>query len=138
MIATNLKSILLVDDDTTTNFLNKVFIDKLDHDLGIDIALNGQEAIDILDVNIQESDFGDCLIVLDLNMPYMDGWEFLEFFNENFEPKIKDKISIVVLTAVEVDPVTTKDLKELSVKDIVQKPLSEKAFEKLIGEYLNR
>ena len=76
--------ILLIDDDFTTNYLHKKIISKSEIDLPIEVANNGKEGIDkLLALNKTINDKDTLvLIFLDINMPIMDGWGFLEIFNE--------------------------------------------------------
>ncbi len=79
-----LSMILLIDDDFTTNYLHKKIISKSEIDLPIEVANNGKEGIDkLLALNKTINDKDTLvLIFLDINMPVMDGWGFLEIFNE--------------------------------------------------------
>ena len=79
-----LSMILLIDDDFTTNYLHKKIISKSEIDLPIEVANNGKEGIDkLLELNKTINDKDTLvLIFLDINMPVMDGWGFLEIFNE--------------------------------------------------------
>ncbi len=79
-----LSLILLIDDDFTTNYLHKKIISKSEIDLPIEVANNGKEGIDkLLALNKTINDKDTLvLIFLDINMPVMDGWGFLEIFNE--------------------------------------------------------
>jgi CheY-like chemotaxis protein len=79
-----LDTILLIDDDFTTNYLHKKIISKSEIDSSIEVANNGKEGIDKLwELNETIKDKNSLvLIFLDLNMPIMDGWGFLEIFEE--------------------------------------------------------
>ena len=77
-----LKSILLVDDDKISNLFNKIFIGKLNLDIKVEVALNGKEALNFL-TPTRKNIIGDtiqlpCLLLLDIKMPEMSGWEFLK------------------------------------------------------------
>ena len=67
---------LIVDDSKPITFFNKIILERSSHFSEILIAANGQEAINILDTG-----FDPDIIFLDLNMPVMNGWEFLEHYN---------------------------------------------------------
>lgn len=84
---------LLVDDSPSTNFFNKVIIEKNSISEEIQIAKNGEEALQILN-----SFYIPDLILLDINMPIMDGWEFLEGFSK-LQKKYKDVMIILMIGA---------------------------------------
>lgn len=79
-----LDTILLIDDDFATNYLHKKIILKLDINCSVEVATNGKDGIDkllALNETINNKD-AFVLIFLDLNMPVMDGWGFLETLAE--------------------------------------------------------
>ena len=129
--APKLKSILLVDDDHSNNFLNKIFISQLDLDVEVDIALNGQEALD----HINNALITPCLLILDLRMPVMDGWQFLEAYHEQVPKEVKDQIVIVVITISGDKADASKARKNQYVQHFVQKPLSDLKFKKLVKKF---
>lgn len=139
MIATKPKSILLIDDDNTTNFLNELFISQLSYDIKVNIATNGKEAIDML-VN-EENFHGEnaslipCLILLDTNMPIMDGWNFLEAFHIKISEERKDEIAIVMTSSLNSDKEVDRAMAYPFVKECAQKPLSDVKIKKLIENY---
>lgn len=120
----SLSCVLLVDDDKVTNFLTERLIKGLGITRKIKTSLNGEEALLYLAKNCCafEDGFPE-LILLDNNMPEMNGIEFMESFNEiNFNTN--DKVKIVVLTASE-NPKDKEKLKSLGVKAYINKPLTE-------------
>jgi len=130
-----IKSILLIDDDETTNFLNKLFVKQLDSNLEVNVVLNGKEAIDFLVLN--GKDISPCLVILDTNMPVMNGWEFLEHYEEKFDTNFKKKNTIVMLTAVDTEKVVAKAMADPNVADTAQKPLSDLTFRVLINKHFS-
>jgi len=97
-----LNCILLVDDNDSDNFIHKRVIEKAGIANCIEIALNGKEALEFLvtkgkcgkpDSSYSQPD----LIFLDINMPVMNGWEFLEAY-QKLDDIQKGKVVIVMLT----------------------------------------
>ncbi len=80
----NINKFLLIDDNKATNFLNKTIIKKTFPFDYVLTAENGQEALNIL-----QTGFDPEIIFLDINMPIMNGWEFLAHFKRlNLSSKI--------------------------------------------------
>ncbi|WP_026956804.1 response regulator [Algoriphagus vanfongensis] len=102
-----LKSILLVDDDDATNFINRKILSRLNIAQQIHVALNGKEAIEFLE-NQEGSQAEDAevvtpqLILLDINMPVMDGWEFMDAYH--LLPQEKKAEVIVVMLSTSGNP----------------------------------
>src|SRR5215212_10175209 len=94
-----LNCVLLIDDDEPTNFFNQIIIENTGCAEEIKTAQSGQEALEYL-TNISGSDKSfPCpdLIFLDINMPAMNGWEFLEKYR-TLDGHLKGKVMIVMLT----------------------------------------
>ncbi|CAM4271955.1 response regulator [Zobellia nedashkovskayae] len=129
-----LNSILLIDDDEINNILHSVFINKLDLDLQVNTVLNGQEGIDFImgkDLELP------CMVMLDLKMPIMDGWEFMKAYEESVPKELKEQITIVLVTTS--DNEEDKDRAEVNefIDDFSQKPLSDDTFRHLIQSHFN-
>ena len=77
---TPINRVLLVDDDTVTNMLHQRLISKSGRVDIVDVATDGQEALDILRADITADRPLPELIFLDINMPGMGGFEFLEHY----------------------------------------------------------
>ena len=76
-------TVLLIDDDYATNFLHKRFFEKADFECAIALASNGEEGIEmLLGLTDTVKDEDVVVIILDINMPIMDGWSFLKAFEK--------------------------------------------------------
>ena len=95
-------------------------------------VLNGKQALELLEEykkgNVQRPD----IIFLDLNMPIMNGYEFIEAFALMDLPD-KNAITIVVLTS-SADPNDLARAKELGIKYYFNKPLTKEEIKKMIGQ----
>ncbi|KQC29054.1 hypothetical protein AAY42_03425 [Flagellimonas eckloniae] len=130
------KSVLLVDDDDTTNFLNRFFVKQVDTNLTVNTASNGKEAIDFLETSLNE-EHTPCLLILDTNMPIMDGWEFLDAYEERLNEELRKNIVVIMLTALDTEETTAMAMANPNVTDTAQKPLSDLKFKVLIKKYFS-
>jgi CheY-like chemotaxis protein len=126
------KNILLVDDDKIFNFLSEKTITSLGLANEISFASNGQQALELLEMYKSGKMHMPDIIFLDLDMPIMNGYEFLEEFARIDLPN-KNAITIVVLTS-SADPRDLARTKELGIKYYYNKPLSREEIKKLIGQ----
>jgi len=132
-----LATILLIDDDFTTNYLHKKIISKAEFDLPIEVANNGKEGIDkLLSFNetIVDSD-ALVLIFLDLNMPVVDGWQFLEIYEE-IKPQLNYKSNLIVISS-SINPDDEERAKRNRlVDDYIPKLLTVDTLVKLKSNYI--
>jgi CheY-like chemotaxis protein len=88
----------LVDDDDDANFYQEKLIKKNQFAEHIDKVLNGAEALDYINRCIAGEHELPEIIFLDINMPKMDGWTFLERYNK-LDEAIKAKMVLIILTS---------------------------------------
>ena len=100
--------ICLIDDDHIFVYGAKRLMREMDFYQDLSVFSNGQEALDHFTGQVKNGDVLPSLIFLDLNMPIMNGWEFLEAFLNipGIEPK---GISIYIMSS-SVDP---RDLEKI-------------------------
>ena len=131
-----LKHLLLVDDDPTTNFFNQHLIGKTNIFSEIHVAENGQAALDKIE-ELQKRGEGPDMILLDINMPIMNGFEFLDHY-QNLSDQVKSSVVVCMLTT----SLAKEDLeksKEYSVlSDYIDKPLYEAKMRELILKYFGK
>jgi len=89
--------ILLVDDDEDCNFFHERLIKKMECADRIETSLTGHDALNFLRTSVNGQHPQPNLILLDINMPGMDGWGFLEEYNKLSEDQ-KAQIVVVMLT----------------------------------------
>jgi len=89
------KRVYLVDDDMITLFGVKKLLGRIDYNFDILEFGNGKTALAAVLSDIDKKTLPD-VIFLDINMPVMDGWQFLEAF---LQLPIKQKILINILTS---------------------------------------
>ena len=117
-------SVLLVDDDEINNFISIKLIKKALLSTEIIACLNGKYAIDqLMDIQRVDPEKLPDYILLDINMPIMNGWEFLDEFKRlNVDPLGKCKIYIISSSVFSND--INKARSYPLVKDFISKPLN--------------
>ncbi len=130
-----LEKVLCVDDDPITLMLCKKVILKAHLSKEIDSAINGEDAIRYFDNLLSEKDAGidnyPQLIFLDLNMPVMNGWEFLDIFSKNPYAENFSKTKVIVLSST-IDPDDIDKSKNYSmVIEFLSKPITSEILELL-------
>ncbi|MBJ6118224.1 response regulator [Pontibacter sp. BT310] len=130
-------SILLVDDDETTNYISKLIINRAGLTDELLIAQNGKEALALLQerCTASETEAVPALILLDINMPVMDGFKFLEVL-QTIEGFDYSSVIIAVLTT-SLDPRDIEKVKLLGVDEFISKPLTKESLELLIQKHFN-
>ena len=119
-----LELIMCVDDDPITLMLFKKVVNKALFAKEIINAANGEEAIILINTISNTTNLKTPqLIFLDLNMPLMNGWEFLDLFNaSNFFNLNNTKVIILTST---IDPEDIKKSKSYSnVIEFLSKPIT--------------
>ncbi|HSN47204.1 MAG TPA: response regulator [Flavobacterium sp.] len=133
-----LDSILFIDDDPITLMLCKMVIKKASFSNEIITAKNGEEALHYFDRLKQDNSNGELkkkqpqLIFLDLNMPVMGGWEFLDSFS-SLDYADYNKTKVIILSST-IDPEDLEKSKKYPmVLDFLSKPISKEMLEYVKG-----
>lgn len=128
-----IKCILLIDDDKATNFLHREIIMESGLVEKVVEIQSGYEALEYLEKMENGQYPQPDIIFLDINMPAMSGWEFLEEYDKLDEGK-KAKIVVVMLTT-SINP-DDKDMAKSKglVNGFYNKPLTFEMIEKIINE----
>lgn len=131
-----LKEILLVDDSKGTNALNKRLLQQMGVVEKISTALNGQLALDYLTTKGEAGEY-PCpdVIFLDINMPVMDGYQFLEAYGQ-LDIEMQSGRIIIMLTS----SISELDMNKANNYPIVKgyqfKPLTIEKVKEVVGQVL--
>jgi CheY-like chemotaxis protein len=121
--------VLLIEDDQVTNFINNRIIKGLKISESICLSHNGREAINFVkNFALINQNCGPELILVDLNMPVSDGFEFIHSLKE-LKLNNSDHIKIIVLTTSIREEDIGQVIRDRNV-GYINKPLTE---EKLMG-----
>lgn len=124
-----LDEIILIDDDKMVTLINQKIINKLLPKISVKTFKNGEEGLKYL-IAAQDSNLRT-LIFLDLNMPIMGGFEFLNIY-ENAIAYQDHSFVICLLTSSISEEDQKKATKYPSVLDYTLKPLNEPTISILI------
>lgn len=122
-MSASVKKIMLIDDDPVNNLINRMLIQKIHPEVEINEFLNAKAALDKI-----QSSFTPDLILLDINMPEMNGWDFIENFR-----KLDKDIKITILTSSIDYSDYKKSQKYKEVLNYVEKPLNRYKINKLLN-----
>lgn len=128
----NKKNILIVDDDRIANFLSEKIISVMGIAHTIQSVTNGQEALDVLISRQHDAVSLPDVIILDLNMPIMDGFGFIQAFQKIDFPG-KEKIMIIVVTSSN-NPDDISKAKAFGIEHYLTKPISLESIKAIIEE----
>lgn len=114
---------MVIDDDSTFQFIFRKQIEKMEEIEIVNESRNGMEAVSFLKSLDDTAAVCPDLIVLDLNMPVMDGWDFLDEYGkicENGMSSIPICILSSTINQADFDRANTYD----SVKSFFSKPIT--------------
>ncbi len=117
------KFVMLIDEDEIDNIINQKIIESNNFSEKVQVFQTGSEALDFLRNNSKNAENLPDLIFLDINMPIMDGFQFLEEF-EKLDNEILDKSKIIMLSS----SISPRDIDRAAsnrfVKKYLNKPLN--------------
>lgn len=117
----NSDAILVVDDsDMIRNFISRIF----DNEFEIIMAHDGREAIDIVTTSTKKIRG----VLLDLNMPNVNGFEVLRYFNEN---NLFNKFPVSIITGAD-DKESINEAFKYPIIDMLQKPFNERDVKRVV------
>ncbi len=133
-------NILLIDDDPSTSRFHQIVIDRLEITQKISFAKNGRDALDYLlstgDYKSNSDEFVQPeIIIIDLNMPVMNGFRFIELYTETenfkqYNPKI------IVLSTSLIPEEKEKIEENKNIYRFLNKPLTKDSISTLLNEVL--
>ncbi len=115
--------VLLIDDDKATNFFNERVVNRHQGFHQVNTVQSGLAALEYLRDVGKDSIIKPDLIFLDINMPAMNGWEFLIEFSK-LDHSVTNGIKVILLSTSSNPDDVKESAKNHSVDDFINKPLS--------------
>ena len=121
-VAKNIRQIILMDDDSMTNYLNRKLIEKVWPELEIHVFSRPDKVLEALDsLNLEQA-----LLFLDLNMPSLSGWDILNHLKEQYP-----SLPVVILSS-SIDKRDRKKARDYAqVINFITKPLNKEILQQL-------
>ena len=124
---------IIIDDDPSNNFICETVIKRMDPSASVLIFEDPEKAIvKILDMYSRSRTYLPTILFLDINMPVMNGWEFLDVFR-NFTDILREQFVIYILSSSTED-FSDKKKKYPFISDFLSKPFTPKSLEKVLSE----
>jgi two-component system chemotaxis response regulator CheY len=125
--------VFVVDDDKIFHFLIKKLLSSNNIDVSPNFFENGLQAIEGIKSKINNGENPPDLILLDINMPVLDGWQFLEEY-KLLKEKIQKDIAIYIISSS--DDTSDKDKAKLfktEIKDYFLKPMTSDSLKQIFN-----
>lgn len=127
---------MLVDDDQNDNFFHERVIKKTSSSTIVIEKNTGQEALDYLKSKNGDKALLPDLIFLDINMPGMNGWDFLQEY-DRLDKELQSRVIIIMLTSSDNEDDVARAKAWDSVSDYITKPLTEEVMTDIIKKYFD-
>jgi CheY-like chemotaxis protein len=127
---------MLVDDDQNDNFFHERVIKKTSSSTIVIEKNTGQEALDYLKSKNGDKALLPDLIFLDINMPGMNGWDFLQEY-DRLDKELQSRVIIIMLTSSDNEDDVARAKAWNFVSDYITKPLTEEVMTDIIKKYFD-
>lgn len=126
-----MRLIYIVDDDKIYHYTSKVLINRLDPNSVINHYYDGKSSLEALNKALTEGEQTPEIILLDINMPDVNGWEFIEAY-KNIKHNLRQIPEIYVVSS-SIDPNDMKKAKSIpEITAYLTKPLSMETIANLL------
>ena len=119
----NIGTICIVDDDRVYQITTKKMLERIGTANNILVFSDGIEAFQYISEKMSNKDALPDVILLDINMPFMNAWEFLEAYTQ-IKPQLPKAITIYVISSSISDTDIERARKIEHVKDYYIKPIT--------------
>ena len=133
-VGKKLNCILLIDDDYATNLYHRMIIEDANCTHKVIVKSSAIDALEYFKSPFNEDNPRPNLVFLDINMPKMTGWEFLDEYKKLSKEQQAENIIVMLSTSSHPDDLQRAEDNPF-VKEYRGKPLSEEILEELVMKY---
>lgn len=126
--------IAVIDDDSIFQFIAKRLIESINSEHKTIIFSDGKDAIDFIHHNLDEIDTLPDIIFLDINMPVMNGWQFLNKYIE-LKSKIEKEITIYIVSSSKNPDDFIKAENIHQVTEYIVKPINREKYTNILNSF---
>jgi response regulator RpfG family c-di-GMP phosphodiesterase len=128
---------ILIDDDPMNNLICKLTIEMTLGQTDVKAFVNAENGLDYFQTEFSSVKDVSALVLLDINMPSMSGWEFLEMF-DNLDYDVKERVRICILSSSIDDRDRERSYSNKNVADFLVKPLTDKDILRITSPELKK
>ncbi|WP_276374856.1 response regulator [Chryseolinea sp. H1M3-3] len=128
---------ILIDDDPMNNLICKLTIEMTFGQSDVKAFVNPEVALNYIQTDFANLPDTTGLLLLDINMPIMSGWEFLEMF-DNLRFDLKERIKICILSSSIDERDKERSYANKNVLDFLVKPLTDKDVQRITSMELKK
>lgn len=133
-MAEKLNCIVLIDDDEPTNFLHQLVIDRYNCAEQVVVFQDARKALAFLSAEVDGVHPQPDLILLDINMPGMNGWEFMEAYEKL--PAVQRGQVVVMMLTTSLNPDDRRHADAIQgVRGFLSKPLTKKLLQEILERH---
>jgi CheY-like chemotaxis protein len=125
-------NVLIIDDDSIYQFVSCKTLESTGYINKIKVCSNGEEACKFLEANMHNADELPDVILLDVNMPIMNGWQFLDSY-KYLRPNLSKEIQVFIVTSSMNDQDKEYSRRYNCIQGYIVKPLGKDKISEILS-----
>lgn len=134
-IMNGLRRFIVIDDDPLNNSICRITIKKVLGEVDVKTFTDPTQGFDYISNEFASanSDSSPAVLFLDINMPIMNGWEFLERY-EHFDAQLKNRLNIYIVSSSVDERDIAKATSNKNIVNYLPKPLTKEVLIDIAGD----
>lgn len=126
-----LTKFIVIDDDSINNFLVNGVLKQLNPTAEVICYTDPEIALDHL-IGLKREDYKNTIILLDLNMPVLNGWDILDKLSEHFGDQLPENAKIYIASSSDIEKDISKSKAYKLLTGYITKPIKLEALKEII------